>query len=281
MWFEQGAFVFLSLVFGGCAVSSKNDNDAGDLSASCHPGATLTGAVYDMAKSRFAIGSSPVRDDSVPTMTRWVGSDGIVAIEACGSELGIMNAGASETDLPDWSSDSAALSSHVRDYFESMGVQPCQIAATQVFGSGSASCTATSDSDSSCQVISGSRSIYLSRAVDGISVVESQAYARFNVNDQSTSEGLYWPTISADTVTAARSFRTSLADPAGLAAYKAKLPATAQGDGQVVIHHSNCFSGTAGPMQSAATYDVLQNSPMGMAGTLSFDADGNPVTTIW
>ena len=117
------------------------------------------------------------------------------------------------------------------------------------------------------------------RAVDGIIVGESMAYARFDSQDQSTSEGFYWPTIPADAVTSARAFHAKLADPNELAAYKAKLPADAQGDGIVNLHHTNSSSTS---LFAAATYDV--ESPAGRFGRgsrLSFDSDGNSVSANW
>ena len=115
--------------------------------------------------------------------------------------------------------------------------------------------------------------ISLVRGIDGIAVGESIAYAKFNVDDQTTSEGLYWPTIPAATVASARAFRDLLADPAALAAYKAKLPATAQGDGVVAIHHPECPS-LISSYQPVATYDVSS-----MGATLSFDVNGKRVST--
>jgi len=272
----------------GCAQSAKDPGFRGDDSGtaevaaatSCDPGAALTGATYDLSRSRFAFGSTP-SEEQVSTMTRWVGSDGVVAIESCGSEQGIMNAGAPEETLPDWSPDPVALAAHVREYFVSMGVDPCQILDDGVTGSGSAGCSGGATDGASCQPLTGSSMIDLARGVDGIRVVESRAYARFNVNDQTTSESLYWPAISAEVVTSARSFAGKLADASALAAYKAQLPSNAQGDGQVVIHHSSCMY-PAAPFQAAATYDVLQTNPTGMMeATISFDADGNRVTTQW
>jgi hypothetical protein len=275
----------IGVTIAGCSQSTNvpgsAGGDSGSTSAvartSCDPGQTLTGATYDLSKSRFAFGSTPT-PEQVSTMTRWVGSDGVVAIESCGSEQGIMNAGAPEENLPDWNSDPTALAAHVRDYFVSMGVDPCQIASDGVTGFGSGVCSADG---SSCQPSAGSSMIDFARGVDGIRVVESRGYARFNVNDQTTSESLYWPTISADTVTSARSFAAQLADPSALAVYKAGLPSNAQGDGGVVIHHSSCMYPSS-PFQSAATYDVLQDSPSGMMRTMvSFDAQGNRVATLW
>ncbi len=68
-----------------------------------------------------------------------------------------------------------------------------------------------------------------------------------------------------------------LVNPTELAAYKAKLPADAQGDGLVILHHTS--SSSTSPFAAAATYDVEPPpAPLGLGSTLSFDADGNPVS---
>jgi hypothetical protein len=171
----------------------------------CEVGAPLTGAAYDLAKSRFAFGSRPVRDDANGFM-RWVGDHGVVAIEVSGDEIGSLNGGAPEASLPDWSSDPAALEAHVSAYFASFGIAFCQAPSAQ-------------ERDGA-----EGRTILLPRAVDGIPVSESLAYARFDNQDQTTSESFYWPKSPADVVTAARALHVRLADPTALAAYKAKLP---------------------------------------------------------
>jgi hypothetical protein len=193
---------------------------------------------------------------------RWVGVDGVVAIQQSGGELGVLNAGAPEASLPDWSDDPTALASHVTAYFTTFGVSACQVGDAQAYDG------------------FGGRTVALTRAVDGITVVESIAYARFNNLDQSTSEGFYWPTLPADVIASARAFNAKLADPPELAAYKSQLPADAQGDGVVTIHHTS--SSSTSPFTAAATYDVNPPSgPLGFTATLSFDSDGNPVSTAW
>ncbi len=244
----------------------------------CQPGTDLAGTAYDVTKSRFAFGSTPVRQDEYGTI-RWVGVDGVLAIEPCGSARGSMNGGAPESSLPDWSGDPAALSGHVREYFISMGVDACQIANTLTFAGGTVTCSIDPDAGP-CETANQHRTVSLARGVDGVPVIESQAYARFNVNDQSTSEGFYWPTIPAGTVLAARALRDQLADLSARLAYQAKLPANAQGSGQVVLHHSSCPSSSS-DFRSAAAYDVRQSSSTGMEPMLSFDADGNAVTEAW
>lgn len=263
MWCGRLALGCLGLVCFGCGSGpiSPGSGAATGAVTGCEVGAPLTGAAYDVTKSRFAFGSTPVRDE-LNGFKRWVGVDGVVAIEASGGEIGSMNGGAPETNLPDWSSDPAALGAHVTAYFESFGVSACQVGDAQALGG------------------SGGLTIDLVRSVDGVVVGESTAYARFNNQDQSTSEGFYWPTIPADVMTSARAFHNMLADPAQLAAYKAKLPADAQGDGAVVLHHTSSSSTT--PFAAAATYDVVMSAGLlGLPAVLSFDANGNPVSMAW
>jgi len=245
----------------GCAGSAIDGSAASGDVTGCGVGAPLAGAAYDMTKSRFAFGSTPSEDDAYG-FVRWVGVDGVVGFEQSGGELGILNAGAPEASLPDWSADTTALASHVTAYFVTFGVRSCQIGDAQV----------DSGSDG--------RTVLLVRSVDGINVGESLAYARFDSQDQSTSEAFYWPTIPADVVTSARAFQAMLADPTELAAYKAKLPADAQGDGLLILHHTS--SSSTAPFAAAATYDVEPPpGPLGLGSTLSFDADANPVSASW
>jgi hypothetical protein len=263
MWRRWSAVVWVSLASFGCGAGAQSPDVGSTSSAvdSCKIGAPLTGAAYDLTKSRFAFGSTPVRDDA-NGFIRWVGDHGVVAIEQSGGELASMNGGAPEAGLPDWSNDPMALSAHVTAYFASFGVASCQVAGAQVNGG------------------SGGRTIELLRSIDGIVIGESLAYARFDNQDQSTSEAFYWPTIPADVVTSARAFHDQVADPAQLAAYRAKLPSNAQGDGVVNLHHTS--SSSTSPFAAAATYDVEPPAgELGRGSTLSFDADGNPVSTAW
>jgi hypothetical protein len=258
-----------------CACAARTvTSGSGTNAAPCSPGSPLKGASYDITQSRFAFGSAPSAQDA-GSLVRWVGADGVVGIFSDGFELGSMNAGAPESNLPDWSTDSAQLSAHASDYWVSMGVASCQIAGTGINGSVGGGGSV----DGGFIVTTGSRTVMLARGIDGIPVVESLAVARFDVNDQTTQEFFYWPEIPANVVSAAVSFKNQLGDPSALAAYKTKLPADAQGQGRVVIHHTS--GGSRSPFQTAATYDVIQTTPQNDGGDLNFDENGNPVTTIW
>jgi hypothetical protein len=255
---------------GNTSSAGSTSSSGGSASATCASGSPLTGASYDVTKSRFAFGSTPVSQNAGGSV-HWVGSDGVVAIATDGSEMGIMNANAPENGLPGWSGSDADLLVHVTAYYGAMGVASCQISGpSNTYGAGGSS----SGGGTTTTTNAG-----LQRGIDGVPVSESLAVARFDVDDQTTYEVFYWPVIRADVVTAALALSAQLADPGALAAYKAKLPADAQGTGHVVIHHSH--AGSTSPFQAAATYDVIQTTPLDDGGDLYFDANGNPITTTW
>ena len=154
-----------------------------------------------------------------------------------------------------------ATAEHGRAYFISMGVEPCQAQTPEVTG-GSSGLTAQRP-----------------RSIDGIRVAESIAWAHFVEGDLTTSESFYWPTIPPDVVSTARALRDRLADPTQSAAYQALLPAEAQGQGTVVIHHSSIAAGK--PFISAAAYDVYARNPTGRGSTRSFDENGAEVSAAW
>jgi hypothetical protein len=167
----------------------------------------------------------------------------------------------------DWNADADALAAHVRAYFVSLGAQECQIARTYV----------TSGS-------SGRRTIHLARAIESVQVVESISYAQINSNDESDVEGIYWPAIPQPAIDAARAFRDSIATAEGLAAYKAKLPSNARGDGTLALHHTSAVQlpGSA-PKEFVAmtTWEVLLDDAGTSAVPTSFDVNGAKVDIRW
>jgi hypothetical protein len=274
------ALSLVALCFSACTSSTEPPGKGlpgttSSAASACAPGSPLTGASYDLTKSRFAFGSKPV-EMTGNGYVRWVGSDGAALISSDGSEVATLNAGAPESMLPDWSSDSAALKAHAMAYWASMGVEACQVSGQDVnvtIGGGG-------PTDGGPQTMTvGPSSVILSRGIEGMSVVESLAVATFDSQDTTTQESFYWPEIPADVVSAALAFRQKLADPSALAAYRAKLPADAQGDGRVVIHHSH--AGSTSTFQAVAVYDVVQSSPLGLGANLFFDANARPVTMTW
>jgi hypothetical protein len=253
--------------------AGSGTTDGDDPVAACSTASGLAGVPYDVTRSKFAFGSStpPVAEDA-GSLVRYTGPDGVVAIFTDGSESASLDADAPESSLGGWSGDGSTLTAHVEQYWEAMGVPACQILRTDITSGGSGG---GSSSGGTTTFTPSPSTVGLVRGISGIVVAESTAFAQFDVDDQTTSEGFYWPAIPADVVSAALALDTQLASPTALAAYKAKLPANAQGDGAVFIHHTEGSSTAA--FQAVATYDV-EPSPLGESTALSFDANGNPVT---
>jgi hypothetical protein len=256
---------------------STSGTTSAQIANACASGQPLAGASYDVSQSKFAFGSTPAAVDA-GSLTRWTGSEGVVAIFSDGSELASLDATSGASGLPGWSGDLAAK---VTSYYEGMGVPPCEIAGTSetssAGGGGSTAGVGSADGGGTYTVTAGQSSVGLNRAIDGVPVVESMAWATFDVNGETTSEAFYWPEIPADVVSAARAFQDQLAG--GLVAFKAKLPADAQGDGRVVIHHH--VAGTPGAFQAVAVYDTVQITSDFSGEELYFDASGQPVKDTW
>jgi len=263
------ASFFIALV-GGCSSKSTGAAPAGSGSAgatSCDVGAALTGVTYDVAKSKFAFGGTPTASPFPSGGTHYVGPHGAMLVDQLGYVLASMNSDAPENGLAGAAGDDAAIIQRVKDYFGTMGLDGCQITTPNILGSGGGG-GPTSGSGGVTTV--GPRTVSLSRAVDGIPVFHSIANAEFRAGDVTTNESMRWPTIPADVVAAARALRDQLKDPAKLAAYRAKLPANAQGDGQVVIAHTEFATATTAFTAVAAWY-------VGQPYGVFFDANGAPV----
>jgi hypothetical protein len=93
----------------------------------------------------------------------------------------------------------------------------------------------------------------IQRAVDGIQVPDSFAWARVNSRGEVVSEGAYWPALPRQALDEARQLRALLDDPAQREAYASKLPTSAR-TGALAIRHSAATLG--GTFQALATFDV-------------------------
>jgi hypothetical protein len=236
----------------GTADGATSAIDASKGDYLCTPGTDLTGATWTLAASRFDFGSTPVvsADGS-----RYTGTDGVVAISAVGGAQGLSSASSPAMTTADYSADVATQTTATVQYLEGFQIAPCQVGTAQVHSLVGPGISA--------------EIILLPRVVDSIPIANSIASARLDANNQTDNEQLYWPTIPAAIVTEARAFYARTADPTQLQAYKALLPANAQGTGLVAIHHTNSIG--APPVRFAVTWDVDSESPQ------SFDENGNVV----
>jgi len=106
---------------------------------------------------------------------------------------------------------------------------------------------------------------HLERAVAGIPVVGSQAWATFAADDTVISEGVFWPAISTEVVAKALALSAIIKDPVRHAALRANIvandPEVRNLQGRIVIAHTE--STFDAPAVAIAAYEVVTPSPAG------------------
>lgn len=256
-------WVLGGMLLVGCTSSSTDATPSGSgttsAAASCDETA---GAKWSLEKSRFAFGGTPVEDHP----GHWTGPTGA---GAGGGNFALfsLNGDSPDRNRPDFSADPEVMQTHVTEYLEGFGIQRCQIASSNVGASGGGGGPVGGPFTPAPSHLT----ISLTRAIDGIVVSESNAYAMLDDEDKSTSESLFWPALTPEVIAAAKALRTRLADPATLAAYRAKFTNTYEyrTEGAVTIHHTLAFGDE--PLKFWASYDTMTTGMM----PVSFDEDGN------
>jgi len=195
-----------------------------------------TGYQHGLEGSRFALGDH-VRRTAELRFNKYVGNEGTFGIDITnGSVLALPKANAKSLQLPPYGHTSQEHDTFVKDYFVSLGIPPDQIASVHTAMMLEAHGT-TGDAKSPQPKIVAYYS-GLDRAVDGIPVPDSFAWARVNSAGQVVAEAVYWPAISPNVLSDARKLKDVLSDPQRQQAYDAKLPAGFD-NRDVAIHHSS------------------------------------------
>ncbi|MDC0746044.1 hypothetical protein [Polyangium mundeleinium] len=204
-----------------------------------------------------------------------VGSEGVFATDSTnGAVLAIPNSGAHALSVGPYSISASEHNDRVRTYFVAAGIPADQIGSvsvhTMVERGGLVQDLIKPDAPQLKLVAYYS---LLNRAVDGIPVADSVAWARFNAEDVVVSETVFWPEIPGQAVADAKKMALTLADPSARAAFRAKLPVTDESEGHVVIRHSTHT--WRGGFVAVASYDVNYRYPEGGGSyTRHFGLDG-------
>jgi hypothetical protein len=115
----------------------------------------------------------------------------------------------------------------------------------------------------------------ITRAVNGIPVDESHAWARLDVNGNVVAENVYWPALNASVISDAVALSQTVASTSPISAtYLGSLPvpASVASIGKVVIHHSSEFVRTT--FEDYACYDVQIVPSLGGGYVRHFDKNG-------
>jgi len=261
------------LAANGCG-SERADDSAGRalLAGVADPGG-LPEFRHTLDVSRFRVGPSALeRKDGA--WSKRVGPEGVFAVNlANGAVRATPNGDAPAMREPALTTQPEKHNARVRDYFVTAGLPADQVGGAQV--------TTLMKVDGFVGQLSGdvrpefvAYTTILNRAVDGIPILGSFAWARFNARDEVMAEAVYWPRIPGAVVAEAQTLRARLADPATAAAYYKALP-TGNAPGRVVIRHTSSI--TPGAPVAFACFDVIEPSGSTLnhrTSTRHFDAAG-------
>jgi hypothetical protein len=229
------------------------------------------GFVMKLERSKFALGDL-VEMRNEFGYEKVVGKNGVFATrKSNGATFGVPNANAPATEKKAMTRNGAEHDRRVRAYFEAAGIPKDQIDGTHVSTLMQGGGTTGEAIPQLGEFVAFTSTV--SRVAGGVPVVESQAYARFNVDDEVVEEGTFWPEVPSGVLGEAQALQQAMADPTKKSAYVAQLPASVQQlDGSVVVHHSP-YTIDSQPSFFAA-YDVIQGSGTGMVITRHFDSNG-------
>jgi hypothetical protein len=182
-----------------------------------------------------------------------VGDQGTLAVNPNnGSTFGIPNAAAPGQRSRPYGASPQDHDAFVRRYFIGLGMPADQIARvhamTMLEVSGSSDATAKPR-----PMVTAYYSV-LDRAVHGVSVPDSFAWARVDAEGHVIAEAVYWPALPGDVVSEAKGFSETLSDKERESALKARMPANAESV-QAAIRHSSAWVDV--PFDAFASYDVI------------------------
>jgi hypothetical protein len=259
---------------GSACVNRADDTVKTSSALTASPAVTATppvpGYSHAFERSLFKPGGT-LTTASEMGITKIIGSNGVFATDQVnGWVLATPNAGAPSTTRPPLPGAASDHNAKVLAYFVAAGIPQDQIGSvsTHTLMRGGASAAGVRDPDQ----FEGFYSI-LNRAINGVVVSESTAWARFNTDGEVVEESVYWPPLPASVVQDATALAAKVADPAFtsvLTQIEAHDPGYGIVDGQVVIHHNDATSHAA--PYAVATYDSLPSR--GGRGIKHFDGSG-------
>ncbi len=197
-----------------------------------------TGYVHQTQCSKFRVGTF-LRQSRDGNLDRVIGTDGVLATDdVTGSVRGILNADSAASTRPPLTADPKIHNARVLAYFESCGLPADQVGPVRVLTVMSSSGTGVVTAPSNGTFL-GYIGV-VTRVIDGIPVPDSFAAARFDVDDDTTMEWVYWPPIPTTAIDDAKSLQGMLGTPSNRAAFLARLPPEAAASPlEVTIRHSD------------------------------------------
>lgn len=269
---KLGALVLLTALI---ACSSKPDETPTSQTQKAVVGTSepmIAGFQLRVENSKFLL-TKPA-PESTNGVQKLVGLEGVFATFDNGMVLSIPNGDAPSRLRPALTASGDEHNARVLSYFHDCGLPSEQVDSVSAHATMHQALDPTEGGpDHSQKPIFDWYSSVVTRQIRGIRVADSFAWARFNIDDQVVSEGVYWPDVPESIATQAAAFKMAAAS----SAFVAKLPGgVSEVKGEVVIHH------TTGEARRArvftVTYDVTRPIADGMSRAMHFDERGAEVT---
>ncbi len=239
--------------------------------ASRGSGSSVPGYAHALSKSKFRIGQNVTLELSNSKIQRSRGGLGAFAVDpGNGSAMGVLDA---TTATGPYILDEATHNAAVKAYFISAGIPADQVAGVHATFISTGSATVSSAPSDAPIVLESINSI-LTRAISGIPVIESTAWAKMRAQGDVDMEMVFWPPIDARVVDQALAFAAQLKDATAKATFQKKLPRAVLKEIGVVIHHTDTNIHTT-PTAYVA-YDAVID-PETTAGVRHFDVNGSPL----
>jgi len=194
------------------------------------------GYKHTRERSRFLLGTSSPTIQIEGGFEKSIGAQGVFATDAVnGWALAVPNADAPIKKRPPFPGNADDHNRHTLEYFLASGIPKDQVTGVHVNTLMRGGMNANGE-----QLPNQFLGYYscLERSIQGVPVVESQAWARFNVDGDVVEESVYWPALPPTLEADITNFQVAALDNA----YRAKLAAPVPLDfasGKIAIHHSS------------------------------------------
>lgn len=237
--------------------------------------APIAGYRHQANRSKFSRGvGALVIDNSTTYVRREIGSNGVFVEYDNGYSAGIPNGNSVSFSVGPYASSGAAHSARVLEYFKTAGLPEAQISGTAINTWMSEGGPTVESSESGKRLpLAGAQERRLigyvtivQRAVDGVPVGDSFAWAMLNKDEEAIYEQVWWPDLRMSISAEIAAFKDRLAEPG----FREQL-VKGDGEGRLVVHHA---TPTGERWYSSVTYDVLLK---GDPETHHFDVTGKEV----
>ena len=256
-----------------CSGGSQTPGDA-RVAQTTQALATATGLpqyIHSLQCSRMSLGPNPTSVSFGP-FTKVRGDWGTYVLDpANGHVYGVERKGSPLLTMAPYGSSVQAHGQAVQQYFQSCGLPADEIGGVLPrVGGRMLGAVGTAPQSVGQQMYYS----VVTRAVDGIAIPDSFAWARMAENGGVVREDVYWPAIPQSAVDGGLALQQQLSTSAGAASFRAGLPA---GDGRVVIRHSSPWAPPNVAFEAYAVYDITTSDGKGSSQTHHFDAQKNEV----